>query len=176
MNSELKITNKKNKTKTKLQQTGFGLIEILIVGAIIGVGFLAIISFLVFSRGVSFQITRNTEATSLAEEGMEAVRKLRDAGWTANIATQTSGTNYYPVIDGDPPNWTLSISNPGLINNLYTRTVVFADVYRDGSDNIASSGTLDANTKKLTVTVSWQEDARSKKVVLTTYITNFLNN
>ena len=166
--------HKKVKFRNRFGKKGFGLIEILIVGAIIGIGFLAIISFLIFSRGVSFQITRNTEATSLAEEGMEVVRKLRDAdtGWTANIATKTSGTNYYPVISSG--NWTLSTSNPGLINNLYTRTVVFADVYRNNGD--IGSGTLDPDTKKLTVTVSWQEAGRSKQVVLTTYITNFLNN
>src|SRR3989344_3862453 len=68
----------------KNSRAGFGLIEILIVGAIIGVGFLAIISFLIFSRGVSFQIVRNTEATNLAEEAVEVVRKLRDSGWSTN--------------------------------------------------------------------------------------------
>ena len=171
MNGELRVKKFK-------REKGMGLIEILIVVAILGIGFSAIISFLIFSRGVSHQTIRNTEATSLAEEGIEAVRRMRDQGWTANIASETVGINYYPVISGISPSqfWTLSGTNPGVINNLYTRTVRFDNVYRDGNDDIADSGDLDPNTKKLTVRVSWQEGSRNKEVVLTTYITNFLNN
>ena len=151
---------------------GVGLVEILIVLAVVGVGFLAIISFLIFSRGVTFQVARSTEATTLAEEAIEAVRGMRDEGWTANIAPLTSGTTYYPVVTADK--WTLSTTNPGPISNLYTRTVVVEDVGRDGNDNIvASGGTPDPNTKKVTATVSWTEATQNKQVVLTTYITNF---
>jgi prepilin-type N-terminal cleavage/methylation domain-containing protein len=164
----------KNEKLIVKNSRGMGLIEILIVLAILGIGFLAIISFLIFSRGISHQTVRSTEATSLAEEGVEAVRRLRDQSWSGNIADKAVATNYYLVISGG--SWTLSASNPGVINNLYTRTVRFDNVYRDGSNNISSSGNLDPNTKKLTVRVSWQEGSRNKEVVLTTYITNFLNN
>ena len=151
---------------------GVGLVEILIVLAVVGVGFLAIISFLIFSRGVTFQVARNTEAAALAEEAIEAVRGMRDEGWTANIAPLTSGATYYPVVTADK--WTLSTTNPGPLSNLYTRTVVVEDVGRDGNDDIvASGGTPDPNTKKVTATVSWTESTQSKQVVLTTYITNF---
>jgi len=151
---------------------GVGLVEILIVLAVVGVGFLAIISFLIFSRGVTFQVARSTEATALAEEAIEAVRGMRDEGWTANIAPLTSGTTYYPVVAADK--WTLSTTSPGPISNLYTRTVVVGDVGRDGNDDIvASGGTPDPNTKKVSATVSWSEATQNKQVVLTTYITNF---
>jgi len=51
---------------------------------------------------------------------------------------------------------------------------VVEDVGRDGNDDIvASGGTPDPNTKKVTATVSWTESTQSKQVVLTTYITNF---
>ena len=156
----------------KKKSKGVGLVEILIVLAVVGVGFLAIISFLIFSRGVTFQVARNTEAVALAEEAMEAVRGMRDEGWTVNIAPLTSGATYYPVVAADK--WTLSSTDPGPISNLYTRTVVVEDVGRDGNDDIvASGGTPDPNTKKVTATVSWTESTQSKQVVLTTYITNF---
>lgn len=149
---------------------GVGLVEILIVLAVIGIGFLAIISFLIFSRGVTFQVGRNTEAVTLAEEGIEAVRALRDEDWS-NVST--AGT-YYPVIDIVSDKWTLITTDPGPISNLYTRTVVVEDVGRDGNDDILSSGgTPDPNTKKVTATLSWTEATQSKQVVLTTYITNF---
>src|SRR4030067_3389840 len=140
---------------------GVGLVEILIVLAVVGVGFLAIISFLIFSRGVTFQVARSTEATALAEEAIEAVRGMRDEGWIANIAPLTSGATYYPVVTADK--WTLSTTNPGPISNLYTRTVVVEDVGRDGNDNIvASGGTAGPNTKKVTATVTWAEAGPNK--------------
>ncbi|OGY25414.1 MAG: hypothetical protein A2Z24_02895 [Candidatus Woykebacteria bacterium RBG_16_44_10] len=169
------MTKKVEVVKQKFSRRGFGLLEIVIVGAIIALGFMAIISFLIFSRGVTFEMGRRTEATSLAEEGMEVVRQLRDDGWTANIASKTAGTNYYPVISGS--SWTLSGTNPGVINNLYTRTVQFATVYRNSTtDDVEPTGVEDQETKEVTVRVSWQESGRNKEVVLTTYITNFLDN
>ncbi len=156
------------------QKKGFGLIEILIVSAVIAVAFVGIFSFLLSSRGIIFQVSRSSQATSLAEEGMEAVRSLRDASWTSNIVTLSPGTTYYPVISANK--WTLSTTNPGLVKNLYTRTVVLASVNRDANDDIASSGTADPNTKKVTVTVNWKENQQTKNVTLTSYVTNFLGN
>jgi len=170
-----KMTKKIEINQRKLLISGFGLVEIIIVGAIIALGFMAIISFLIFSRGVTFEMGRRTEATSLAEEGMEVVRQLRDDGWAANIASKAVGTNYYLVISGS--SWTLSGANPGVINNLYTRTVQFATVYRNATtDDIEPTGVEDPDTREVTVRVSWQEVGRSKEVVLTTYSTNFLDN
>lgn len=150
---------------------GFGLIEILIVTAIVSVGLLSIISFLIFSRGVTFKITRNTEAVSLAEESIEAARGIRDDSWAA-ISTLNNSTIYYPVISSG--SWTLTTINPGLINNLYTRTVVLSSVSRDGNDDIVSNGgVVDTGTRKITSTVSWTENGKNEQVVLSTYITNF---
>jgi type II secretory pathway pseudopilin PulG len=155
------------------ESKGIGLLEILIVVAIIGVGFLAIISFLIFSRGITFQVARSTEATSLAEEGVEAVRNLRDEGWDSNIKDLVSGMDYYPVVNADK--WILSTTDPGPIENIYTRTVVIEAVSRDANDDVGA-GIDDPSTKKVTATVSWTEAGRNKEVVLTTYITNFLGN
>jgi len=133
------------------------------------------ISFLIYSRGVTFQVARTTEATSFAEESIEVVRVLRDENWTTNIAALTSGTTYYPVISTDK--WTLTTTNPGVINNLYTRTVVVEDVGRDANHDILSSGgTPDDNTKKVTSTITWTENGRNKQVVLEAYVTNILGN
>ncbi|OGY22778.1 MAG: hypothetical protein A2172_01870 [Candidatus Woykebacteria bacterium RBG_13_40_15] len=162
------------KIKKQIKIKGMGLVEILIVLAVVAVGFLSILSFLIFSRGVTFQAARNTKVTALAEEGIEAVRSMRDESWAANVSVLASGTTYYPVISSGK--WSLSAINPGLIDNLYTRTIVVSNVSRDANDNISASGTNDPNTKKVVATVTWQESGRSKSVVLTTYITNFLDN
>lgn len=162
------------KLKCRQSSKGFGLIEILIVAAIVAIGFLGLAAFLINSSGLTFRVTRNTEAVDLAEEGMEAVRSLRDESWSTNIASLGPGATYYPIISGNK--WTLATSDPGQINNLYTRTVVVKDVNRDANDDIADSGTSDANTKKVTVKVEWNENQSVKDVTLTTYITNFLGN
>ena len=152
------------------KRKGIGLIEIIIASAVISIGLLAIISFLIFSRGVTFQVGNQTEAVSLAEEAIEAVRSIRDEAWNS---VSTAGT-YYPVISANK--WTLSGRDPGPIHGLYTRVVTIDDVFRDGSDNIAGSGSPDSDTKKVTATISWSESGRNKQVVIETYISNFVGN
>ena len=151
---------------------GIGLVEILIVTAVLGVGLLAVISFLIYSRGVTFQVARTTEATTIAEEGIEAVRSIRDEVWGSVL---TAGT-YYPEVVSDK--WTLNAVDPGPINNLYTRTVVIEDVGRDVTTDhiLISGGTNDPNTKKVTSSVTWTENGRNKQVQLIAYITNLLGN
>jgi prepilin-type N-terminal cleavage/methylation domain-containing protein len=153
---------------------GFGLIEILIVLGVIGIAFVALVAFLINSSGTIFRVTRNTEAVSLAEEAIEGVRSLRDESWTTNIATLVEGTTYYPVISGNK--WTLTTTDPGVVNNLYTRIVVIEGVNRDVNDDIAVAGTDDPNTKQVTVTVNWSETQSSQNVTIDTYVTNFLDN
>ena len=148
---------------------GMGLIEIIIVSAVLSIGLLSIISFLIFSRGVTFEAGRKTVAVSLAEEGIEAVRSIRDENWSAVSA---SGT-YYPVISGNK--WILTVTDPGPINNLYTRVVIIEGVSRDANDDISGSGSLDPDTKKLTSRISWTESGRNKQIELVTYISNFVN-
>ena len=153
---------------------GFGLIEILIVVGIMGIAFVGLVDFLINSSGIIFRVTRNTEAVALAEEGIEGVRSLRDDGWTTNITTLTENATYYPVISANK--WTLTNTNPGTVNNLYTRTVVIAGVNRDVNDDIAVAGTDDPNTKEVTVKVTWKEGQDVQDVTIVTYITNFLAN
>lgn len=153
---------------------GFGLIEILIVVGIMGIAFFGLVAFLINSSGIIFQVTRNTEAVALAEEGVEGVRSLRDESWTTRIATLTEGITYYPVISSSK--WTLTTTDPGTVNNLYTRTVVIEGVNRDVNDDIAVAGTDDPNTKEVTVMVTWNEGQNVQDVTIVTYITNFLDN
>jgi type II secretory pathway pseudopilin PulG len=158
--------------KNIFNKKGQSLIEIVIAVAIVVIGFFAVMGFLLFSSSASTKAKHNTEAVILAEQAMEAVRKLRDDSWSENIRPLLNGTVYYPVISSN--HWVLSTTNPGATNG-YTTTVVFSAVNRDANDNIASSGTVDNNSRKVVVTTSWN-DSGSKSVTLTTYITNFNNN
>jgi hypothetical protein len=102
------------------------------------------------------------------------VRLVRSQGWTANIAPKINGTTYYPVLSGS--SWGLSTTNPGVIDNKYTRTIVFAAVSRNASgDIVASGGTIDPDSRRVTVTTSWLERGRTRTVVVQAYITNYFN-
>lgn len=168
MINKLQIQNSRFKS-----QKGFGLIEIIVSAAIITISFVAILSFILFSREATLRAQRSTEALSLAEEALEVTRKIRDDGWTANIASKTAGTTYYPTVSGN--SWVLQTTNPSP-TSYYTTTIVFSNTSRDASDNIVTSGgTNDPDTKKVVATVSWS-DPGTKNVTLTSYITNFNNN
>lgn len=152
---------------------GLALVEIVVVVAIIGITISSLYSLLVLSRATLSRHLRATQALALAQEGLEAVRNIRDQDWSNNIEPLGSGANYYLTLSGS--SWALTTTNPGPIDSLFTRTVVFASVNRDESDNISDSGETDPNTRKITATVAWTERGSSRSVSLTTYITNFLD-
>lgn len=158
----------------KIFQQGFGLIEITISIAILGVAIFSMFQLAAFSLKYMERIEVKTKAYYLGQEAIEAVRFLRDTGWTTNIKNIPLNTNFYPeILQGK---WVLSASDPGVIDNLYTRYVFFNAVYRDANDNIAAVGNLDQNTKKITVKVTWQDEAQNQEAVIATYLTNFSNN
>lgn len=155
-------------------QSGVGLIEIIIAVGIIVIVFPAVSLLLLVSTKSTHDNIRNAEAMYLAEEGIEALYSMRNKSWSAAIVPLAAGTPYYPLISlGE---WTLTTTNPGLVNSLYTRTVTLGTVYRDANDNIAASGTSDPEARKASVSVTWQSGGENKSVALETYITNFLKN
>lgn len=112
------------------------------------------------------------EATLLAQEGLEAVRLVRDASW-ADITWRTDLQNpslrYYPTVENGV--WVLATSSPGLVNGVYNRYVQFEKVSRDAvSDKIVSAGGADdPGTRKVTAhAVSAAGDIR-----IATYVTDF---
>lgn len=158
--------------RVKLQ--GIGLIEIIIAIALIVAVFPATHLLMTLSTKAAYDNIRKVEAAYLGQEGIEAVRTMRNKSWSTTIAPLVIGTTYYPVISGNE--WTLSGTNPGLINGWYTETVTIGRVYRDGNDNIKGAGTEDVNSRKVTARVSWTIYNSTQEVVFETYLTNFLVN
>lgn len=113
------------------------------------------------------------QASFLAEEGVEAVKFMRDSGWAANIASLSAGTLYTLTFNG--VSWGVSV-NPLYIDGRFDRRISVEDVYRDGSGNIAPSGNLDPYTKKILSTVSWAEGTGTTTRQITTYVTNLFKN
>lgn len=152
---------------------GIAVVEILVVVAIIGTAVFSLYQLLLASRSLGSREMRRTQALSLAQEGLEAVRNIRDQGWSENIEPLVNTTTYYLTLSGSA--WTLTTANPGPENDLFTRTITFAEVNRDGNSNISPAGTADPNTRQVTSTVSWEERGSARTVSVSTYLTNFLD-
>lgn len=155
----------KNKAKNIINHstTAITIIEILIVITIISISLFTISAISLFFLKTIKENDNYQKAILLNEEAIESVRNIRDIDWS-QISSKTG--NYYPVINGS--NWALTAGTQTL--NGFTRAINFENVNRDSNDNIISSGgTNDPNTKKITVTVSWN----NKNIILSAYLTNF---
>lgn len=153
---------------------GVALIEILVVIAIIGIAVFSLYELLVLSRATTSRDLRASQARYLAQEGLEAVRTIRDQSWSENIEPLSAGTTYYATLSGST--WALTTTNPGPIENLFTRTIVFHTVNRDANGNISESGSSDPDTRQVTSSVNWLDRGSNRSVSFSTYITNFLDN
>lgn len=154
-------------------EKGTSIIEILVVIAIIGIALVSLLGLATFSLKASTLIKETSQAKGLAVEAMEALRSFRDGTtWgTDGIGALNTGINYYPVKSTDtPPRWQLNLGEENI--NGFTRKVVFDNVSRDAADNIETTynpANDDPETRKVTVTVSWED----KKVEIVTYLTNW---
>lgn len=159
--------------RTPPARQGFSVVELLVVAGIaglvlVGIGQLVLLASKPISMGI-----RESEAIFLAAEGLEAVRALRNESWTDTIAPLTTAAAYYPLIANN--RWTLTQQDPGLLQGMYSRTIIMREAYRNDADDLSDSGTVDPNTRRVEATVSWNEHGSEKSVVLETYITNFLD-
>lgn len=162
--------------KAAQRNRGFSILEILVVVAIIGGVFVSIFTVISLSLVNASLREQTSTARLLLEEAVEAVRNFRDGTlWDTNgLGTLSLGTNYYPSQSGSPPKWTLAAGVETLSG--FTRKIVFNEVRRDSNNNIVSSGgTVDSDTKKATITVSWTERGRTHQVEIQTYFSNWRN-
>lgn len=173
------INSKKNKKKIlNIKNSGFTVVEVLIACFIISIMTLALMS--AASKGIklSNRALRQAQASMITEEGVEAVKVIRDADW-GNISGLSVDTDYYLSFDTGSNTWSLSTTpstNPITpIDGKFTRIIIFSDVYRDGNDDIASSGTLDSGVKRVTVNTTWQSSGETVSKSITFYIANIFN-
>ncbi len=150
---------------------GMGLIEVIIGTTIITL----VLSFSVAAVSHFFTIGKKTvdrvAATYLAQEGIEAVRFMRDVSWSS-IATVPIDTPQY--LDIAPA--AISITAAPEVIDGFERTVFVHDVYRAnaGEDIVPSASpvgkAVDPNTKLVEVVV--YAPATGVTVTLGAYLTN----
>ena len=157
----------------KSNSTGFSLVEMIIMISV--ATFSILIMWKIYAVFIKVSVANPSlfQASFLAEEGIEAVKFMRDDSWDSNIATLTPGIPYSLAFDGTDWEATTTIS---FISGQFDRRVSFEDVFRDASGDIAVSGSPDLNTKKVVVTVSWQKDTSTTTREITTYVSNIFEN
>lgn len=138
---------------TRHRQAGFSLVEALLAIAVFGLLSSAIIGAIIYGRAATASSGDHARAAYLADEGIEAVRNIRGAGY-ANLVDGTYG------IAQSANAWTLSGTSD--TSGIYTRSVT-----------IASNG---SNRKTVTSHVAWTGTGSGGQIDVTTELANWKAN
>jgi len=139
-------------------QHGQSLLELIIAIGIFGI-VISSIAFLILDSYVTGRLAREiTQAGFLAEEGIEAVRSIRDNSWD-DLSFGSHGL----AISGN--NWIFQVSPEG---------TDISDQLRGGTRVINVVEEIDPDRKKIISQVSWEfSKIRSQQIQLVTYLTNW---
>ncbi|MFW0837992.1 MAG: LamG-like jellyroll fold domain-containing protein [Candidatus Komeilibacteria bacterium] len=152
--------------KITQQLRGFSLIEVIVAMGIFSMMVATIASVTGMTYLSEYQASNKTAAQGYANAGLEAVKAIRDRGWSELLIGQhglDSSAGYWQW-SGDSDSW-----------DKYTRQIMIGEVYRDASGNIVDSGgSLDQHTKLVEVLVTWPVGtAGDDSLYLSTYFTNW---
>lgn len=152
---------------------GFTIIEILIVISVFTVIFVTILGFFALDSKLFDRNKMKLKALSLAEEGVEIVRFVRDnQSWDSTLAVFNLDSAYHPIISGS--SWNVVSGSENI--NEFNRSIIFSAVSRDVNDNIENvynPANNDSNTRKVIVIVSWTDRGEEVSESLSAYLTNW---
>lgn len=151
------------------REAGFGLVEIVVGTLVIVLITSSLYGFFVQAIQVEHQTVNTIRANYLLLEAVDAVRILRDDGWNASIGSMATDTPYYIYFDSGS---FVATTTPLVIDGLYHRYVELSDVFRDGSDDIASSGTYDVGSRKVVASIAWMSSTGTTTELFDSYIFN----
>ncbi|PIR64100.1 MAG: hypothetical protein COY81_01930 [Candidatus Pacebacteria bacterium CG_4_10_14_0_8_um_filter_43_12] len=126
---------------------GFSIIELLVAMSLFLIVVVTGLTTVIYSFTINRRSVEETGAVLLSQEGLEAVRSIRDQDWNS-LTPGTYG------IDASGGNWTLSGSNNTIDD--YTREIIIEAVQRDGSGAVVlSGGTVDPDTYRVISQTQW---------------------
>lgn len=167
-------------------QKGFTLVETLVAITIIALAlvgpFVAVQQALNASRSARDQLI----ASSLAQEGIEYVRSIRDGNYLYNIVNPSSPRSWLFGVDGTNNSTNCIVADCIIDATQNTRSTTIAPLYisATGIYNQQASGTVSPFTRtvrittvsatevRVTVTMSWM----TKNLPYTTSVSETLNN
>lgn len=159
------MVNKKLKNKFKKFSRGFSLVELIVALGIFGIVASGVLYVVINSYRNYYGVGDRQVVVRFAQEGMEAVKSIRDNSWQSFVAAADDNNHGVVKTNGL---WQFS----GTSNTLgaLTRTIVINAVSRDAGGNIDNGVNYDPNTKKVTVTVS---GSGITDYVLVNFLTNW---
>ncbi len=146
----------------------WSLIEVIVALAIFSLVAVSLISLSAGSLNPWLNLGASNQAEDLAQEGLEAVRSIKNRAWN-ELNFKTSGLSLIENV------WSLMGEGTEETIGDYSRSLSFTDVCRDTQGQIVSCsvGRLDPHIKEATVKVSWGVAPTTKQIVRTTYLTNW---
>jgi type II secretory pathway pseudopilin PulG len=156
------------KNKFSIKQIGQSLVEIILVIGLSSIILPALLTGLVSSRQGKVQQSQRTQATYLLNGTVDAIRSVREKDW---VSFAINGV-FHPVIVGS--NWSLAAGTTTI--NGFIQNVTIENVNRNTDGTIvATGGTPDPSTKKVIVSISWDQPSASS-IEETLYMTRYLEN
>jgi len=165
------LSHKKNSSLKK----GQSLIELLLVIGLSAILLPALLTGFVASREGKAQHGQRTQAVALLKTTVEAVRSVREKGWSNLPANGI----YHPEVSGS--SWSLVAGEYEDPVTGFKTKVEISNVNRgtcpgpDCGKIVTTGGTTDPSTKKAVGTISWNLPYPSS-INSTFYITRYLNN
>lgn len=137
-------------------QKGFSLIEVILATALFALFVAALVGMYLYGQESTMLAGNRVRASLLAEEGLEAVRNIRDEGSEGSFDALTAGTYGLATSSNQ---WVLSGSSD--TTDIFTRSITITDVGADRKD--------------ITSTITWQQNPqRSGTLSLVTRLTDWL--
>ncbi len=153
------------------------LIEVLVAAAIISTSVLASLGVFGTMARLQYRNTARIQASFLADEGIEAVKTLRNASWNTNIENLTIGSKYYLYWNNH--SWNVNASTT-LVDGQFSRYFTLSNVYRDASFNIVTSTTsgaaIDTDMRDMVMNVEWVDESGTSSKSIETYLYNLFAN
>lgn len=132
-------------------RSGFSLVEALLAVSVFALIVTTVIGALIYGRESTALAGQRARATFLAEEGLEAIRNIRDENF-ANLQDGAYG------LDASTGQWTFSGTSD--TTGIFTRQVTIA--------------TVGVDRKQITSLISWQQSAsRPGTITFATILTNW---
>lgn len=131
-------------------QKGFSVVEVLLAATIFGFLATTLVGAMVYGRQSAANAGNRTRALMLAEGGCQAVRNIRDAGFS-----NLDNGNFGLAVNGGQ--WILSGTSD--TTGIFTRQITIAQA--------------DENRKAVTCTVSWNTGGVARSAEVTTRLSNW---
>jgi len=153
----------------KEEQQGQSILEVIIAMAIFGLVAASLIGFVMGGDQALLQGGDQTKAEALAQEGIEAVRSIRDNAWNELVYNQSA-------VNSDSGHWNFNGENTTETIGKFIRTISFSDICRSGLNQIVDCPGVytDVQSKKVLVDVTWPvRPGVTNSVQRTSYLTNW---